>query len=146
MVKLRCFLVAEYASIEVDGKLIIAGTFDRLEVQRTPDAPEDALDRIPLARAYIAVVTEASIADGLTHAARLHIVDGDGEPIADDTPMTIDYSLNRLGLPMRHNLVISIAGLVLPGPDDYVFQLYLDDETVPLGESIFSVTERTDPA
>ena len=146
MIKLNCFLIAEYAAIAVDGKLTIAGAFDNLDVQRRPGAPEGSLDQIPFPRASIAAITEASIADGLSHQMRLRILDGNGQLIAPDIPLVVNYSLNQYGRPMRHNMLLNIMGLILPGPDDYVFELYVDDQPTPLGEFTFSVTERVEPA
>lgn len=142
MIKLNCFLIAEYANLTTDGKLVIAGTFDNIEVQRKPGAPPDVVGQIPFPRATIVAVTEASIADGLTHRMRLRAIDGNGQTIAPDVPIRVDYALNQFGRPMRNNLLINIMGLLLPGPDDYVFELYAGDLPTPLGEITFSVNER----
>ncbi len=146
MIKLNCFLIAEYAAVTAEGKVIIAGTFDSIDVQRMPGAPDDALAQIPFPPAYIAAITEASISDGLSHQMRLRVVDGNGQPVTDNMPIAVNYSLNQFGRPMRNNALINIKGLVLPGPDDYVFELYVDDQPAPFGEFMFSVTERIEPA
>lgn len=140
MIKLNCFLIAEYAALTSDSRMIIAGTFDNLDVQPVPGAPADALDQIPFPRAYVVAISEASIADGLSHQMRLRVIDGNGQPIMNDVPIAVTYALNPFGRPMRHNLMITLAGMVLPGPDDYVFELYVDGQPRALGEFTFSVT------
>lgn len=145
MIKLNGFLIAEYASLSADARLVIAGTFDNLDVQRRPGAPEGALQQIPFPRATLAIVTEASLADGLSHTFRLRIIDGNGQPIADDIPLEVAYALNPFGRPLRNNLLVNIQNLMLPGPDDYTFALYVGDQSTPLGELSFSVTERVEP-
>lgn len=141
MIKLKCFLIAEYAALTPDNRMIIAGTFDNLDVQRAPGAPANALAQIPLPPAYLVAITEASIADGLAHQMRLHVIDGNGEPVADDALISVNYALNPFGRPMRNHLVITIAGMVLPGPDDYVFELYVEGQPGVLGECTLTVTE-----
>lgn len=146
MIKLNCFLIAEYAAITADGRVTIAGTFDTVDVQRLPGAPDDALAQIPFPPAYVVAITEASIADGLSHQMRLRVVDGNGQPVmTDDIPIAVNYSLNQFGRPMRNNALINVRGLVLPGPDDYVFELYVDDQPGRFGEFMFSVAERIEP-
>lgn len=114
VIKLNCFLIAEYAAITADRRVTIAGTFDTLDVQRMPGAPDDALAQIPFPPAYVVAITEASIADGLSHQMRLRVVDGNGQPVTDDIPIAVNYSLNQFGRPMRHNALI-IIGLVQKG-------------------------------
>jgi uncharacterized protein DUF6941 len=144
VIKLNCFLIAEYATLSQDNKLVIAGTFDSLDAQRNPGAPPDALNRIPFPRATIVAVTEASIADGLSHQMRLRIINGNGQPIVADLQIPMSYALNQFGRPLRNNLLVNIQNLPLPGPDDYVFELYVDDNPVPIGELGFYVNERVD--
>ena len=139
MIKLHCFLIAEYAAASSDGKLTIAGTFDSIDANLAPGAPPTLVNRIPLPRAYLAVVSEASIADGLTHQFRLRVLDGNGQPIAQDSLLPVAYSLNAFGRPMRHNLVVSLNGFVMPGADDYVFELSVVGKPGVLGELQFYV-------
>lgn len=143
MIKLNCFLIAEYASLSADNRLVIAGTFDNLDVQRNPSAPPGPLAQIPFPRATLVAVTEASIADGLTHEMRLRVIDGNGQQVLDDITFAINYQLNPFGRPLRNNLLVNIMGMVLPGIDDYTFALHVDGQATPLGELTFSVTERT---
>lgn len=146
MIKLNCFLIAEYAGVSLDGKLTIAGTFDSMVIQRLPGAPPDAPLVFALAHAYIVAVTEASLADGLTHRFRLRVVNGNGERVMDELEGDVNYALNAFGRPMRNNLVIAVHGLVLPGPDDYVFELWADADPRPVGEFVFSVSEAPEQA
>ena len=141
MIKPHCFLVAEYAGISTDGKLTIAGTFDSMMVVRPPDAPPDAPFAVVVPHAYIVVVSEASLADGLSHQLRLRILDGNGQPVVEDTRGEITFALNAFGRPMRNNLIINLMGRVLPGPDDYVFELSVEGHQPPLAEFVFAVTE-----
>lgn len=141
MIKLNCFLIAEYAAISTDGKLTIAGTFDSLSLTRNPEAPADAAALVHFPHAYIAIVTEASLADGLTHEFRLRVLDGNGERVMDELPMQVNYALNAFGRPLRNNLIVSLNGLILPGPDDYVFEVTVQGYSSPLAEFIFSVAE-----
>src|SRR5690348_11878410 len=135
MIKLNCFLFAEYAALSADNRLVIAGTFENVDVQRNPGAPADALDRIAFPKATLVIVTEASIADGLTHEMRLRVLDGNGHGVLDDDiTFDIAYQLNPHGRPLRNNLLVNIMGLMLPGVDDYTFMLYVDNDTTPLGE------------
>jgi hypothetical protein len=141
MIKLNCFLIAEYAGISVDGKLTIAGTFDSMAIQRRPEASGDAPTAVLIPHAYIVAVTEASLADGLTHQFRLRILNGNGERVMDEVGGEVNYALNAFGRPMRNNLVVTMHRLVLPGPDDYTFELWADQEPRPLIEFVFSVFE-----
>ena len=140
MIKLTCFLIAEYASIMADNRLIIAGTLDNLNVAVPRDAPPDALDWITVPLAYLVAVTEASIADGLTHHLRLRVLNGNGEPITEPIVFVVSYSLNPYGRPLRHNTVIRLAATVFPGPDDYVFELSVEGQPGVLGDCTLSVT------
>lgn len=143
MIKLNCFVIAEYAGTTADGRLTIAGTFDNVDVTRFPGAPPDALSAVPFPRAYLVAISEASIADGLTHQITLRIVNGNGDSITDPTVIAVNYILNAFGRPMRNNLVISLNGLILPGPDDYVFELWAEGQSGRLGDFTFSVTDVT---
>ncbi|HEY0528691.1 MAG TPA: hypothetical protein VGD02_07670 [Gemmatimonadaceae bacterium] len=146
MIRLNCFLIAEYATLSPDSKLVIAGTFDSLEVQRKSPPPENSVLLVPFPRATIAIVTEASLADGLAHKMRLRIIDGNGKAIVEDLIMEMAYTLNQFGRPLRNNMLVNIQGLQLPGPDDYVFELFVDDNPKPLGEFAFFVTESVSPS
>jgi hypothetical protein len=140
-IKCDCFLLAEYAGTSADGKLTIAGTVDGMSVQRPPQLAADAPFPVVLPRAYVAVVTEASLADGLTQQFRLRLLDGNGQDVMDEVPIEVNYALNPFGRPMRNNLVISINMLGLPGPDDYVFVLSVDGTPGRLAEQTFAVVE-----
>ena len=142
MIKLNCFLIAQYAATAADGSLTIAGTFDNLDVKKAPDAPAEAVAAVPLGRAYLAAVSQASLEDGLSHRFRLRVMNGNGVPIMNDTFVSVAYRLNAFGRPMRHHLVLQLKGLILPGPDDYVFELSAENQGV-LGELVLSVTDRS---
>lgn len=134
MIKLDCLLIAAYAGNSADGRLTIAGTFDSIEVRRADGAAVDANQRISFPAAYLAIVTHASLSDGLRHRVRLRVLDGDGNSVADEPVLDINYRLNRFGQPMRNSFVVNLSGLSLPGPDDYVFELRVEGAPSVLGE------------
>jgi hypothetical protein len=138
--KLNCFLLSEYAAASADGKLTIAGTFDNLDVVTQNDVDLEPRINIPMPPAYLVAVFQGSIADGLQHKIRLRVVDGDGNQIGNTEAFAFAFQINRYGRPLRHNHIVRINGMVLPGPDDYVFMLYVDDNAEALGEFTFTVT------
>jgi hypothetical protein len=147
MIRVHCFLIARYAAVTTDNSLTVSGTIDTLMAQRAPGAPPEALQNIPLPPCFLALVTEASIGDGLVHPCRLRILDGGGDMIAPESQFSIEYALNQYGRPMRNSIAIGLNGLVFPGgPDDYVFELRLDSEGGRvLAEFTFSVMDVTPP-
>jgi hypothetical protein len=122
MIKLNAMLIAEYAGSATDSKLTIAGTFDGITAERAAGQKHGDV-AVRLSRAYLAVVTEASIADGLAHTFLLRVLTGNGNPIIQEMEMAIHYALNEHGRPMKNQLVVDISGLIFPGPDDYTFEL-----------------------
>jgi hypothetical protein len=148
--KLNCFLLAEFAAITKEMKVVIAGTFDMMTATvpfgtELPLPPGHAIAMTPC---YLVAITECSISAGLRHQMRFRIVNGSGVPIVQETAFEILYEMNQDGRPLRNNLVIHLSGVALPGADDYVFELWHADDKTPLGEFTFSVsvTARPDPS
>lgn len=137
MLQIKAVHLAEYA-VAAEGRLSIAGIFDKLEYSPNAQAPSNA--RVPIQRLYLAIVAEASLADGLRHPLRLRILNGSGVPIGESMPFQIDFALNKLGRLLRANIVILLNGLALPGPDDYVFEVSKDEQALTvLGDTILTV-------
>lgn len=140
--RLTCFLIAEFASVSNDGKLVIAGVFDNMEFQRVAGAPPEAKSAIPLRPAYLVAQVEFSIAEGLRHVASLRILDDDNHEVAPSVRFpAIDLKMNPFGRPMRMNMVVQIAALALPGAGDYTFELSIDGTRI--GETPFYLTDVT---
>lgn len=143
MIELKTALIAEYA-VTAEGKLTVAGTFDTLDVSRRPGVTPDALTAIAVPRLYLAIVTEASLLDGLRHTLRVRILNGAGEGFMEEILMPFQYVLNNVGRRMRSNIVLSLNGLTLPGCDDYVFEICIaGDPATRLGEAMLSIVDRT---
>lgn len=146
MLEIKAVHIAEYAAV-ADGRLTIAGVFDKIDYSRTqPDSetPAGAVDRVPLQRLYLVLVAEASLADGLRHRIRLRILNGAGVPVGEAMPFAIDFTLNSFGRRLRANIVIQVNGLMLPGADDYVFEISLDEAALTvLGDTILTVADVT---
>lgn len=139
---LRLLVFAEYAAIGQDGKLVIAGITDGLMVNRGPNVPTDGPSRILVPKTYLVAIIEASLADGLTHALALRLIDGNGQALPELVEIgQHNFTINKFGRPMQLRLVVEMNGLQLPGPDDYVFQLVVDGEEV--GEAPYYVTDVT---
>jgi hypothetical protein len=136
--KLDLFTFAEYAANTQDNKLVVAGTFNQLTVQRAPGSDLANPGVFPLPMVYLAAVLTASIGDGLTHSAELRVVNDDGQQVLPTIELgTLTFIMNQHGRPMRFHAVIGIPGLPLPGPGEYSFELWVRGER--LGETALYV-------
>jgi hypothetical protein len=66
--------------------------------------------------------------------------DDDGKDVIPVTELPlIALAVNKFGRPMRHNSIMRIAGLHVPRPGDYVFEIEIDGKRV--GECPLYVTD-----
>ncbi len=128
----NCFLIAEWAGLTKDNKLMFAGTFDSVNVTALGPIgpiPEGKKLGIPMPMTYLVLHLEGSIADGLVHSSGLRIVDQDGRAVTKDMALQeIRFQMNRHGRGMRFVQIAGLQGLTLPGAGDYTFILLIDGE------------------
>lgn len=139
--QLNCFLITEYAGATADGRSVIAGTFDNMDIGTTTGLPIPAETPIPVPACYLAIVLQGSLADGLAHVAHVRILNGDGKPIGASPDIPFRFQLNKFGRPLRAHLFLRLNNLMLPGPDDYEFILTCDDDPTVLGRCGFTITD-----
>jgi hypothetical protein len=142
MIKVRAMLIAEYAGLATDGKLTVAGIFDGMNVTRRDTSDETPVS-VAISRAYLVIVSEASLADGLAHTFVMRILNGNGTPIIDDIKMPFSFALSASGRPMKNNLIANISGLTFPGVDDYTFELRIEGQPQFVESLVFNVGEST---
>jgi hypothetical protein len=129
-VKLELLTLAEYAAMTPDMKMIIAGTFNNIKVTPTdPATAEPAVIRLP--SCYLVAVVNASISEGLTHAAQLRVLNADNVDVFE--PLEVGewtFIINPHGRPMRFQALMNISGLELPGVGEYSIELWLSGKRV----------------
>lgn len=138
--RLRILEFAEYAAFTDDKKLIMSGIFNRVGIQRVKNPPPGARIAVPLT-GFLVWVLEASISEGLKHTVAIRVVNEDGKKILDTPLGSMDFHLDKQGRPMRFQGRLGIAGMPLPGPGDYEFELYVDGSKV--GETSLYVDDVT---
>ncbi|MEX2153047.1 MAG: hypothetical protein WD825_06880 [Gemmatimonadaceae bacterium] len=143
--KITLITLAQYAAIAEGNKLVIAGTIDQLEVQRVGGGPITEKMPIGLPPFFIAVSAHCSIAEGTEHVMQLMIRDQDGNPVLPEPIALGTWTLriNKYGRPMRHNQVIAVNGLALPGPGDYTFELQDNGQPTEGGETPLYIVDTT---
>jgi hypothetical protein len=142
--RLTVFLMAEYAAVSQDGKLSVDGSIDEITISAipgvTPELP-DFSGGIPIPPAYLVAQTEFSLHEGLQHTSRLLLRDADGHQVIPAVILPpMQLVMNQHGRPMRHNAIMRLAGLVVPGPGDYVFEYEVNGKIA--GETPLYVTDR----
>jgi len=141
--ELKALILADYA-VTANGRTTIAGTFDSYDVLAPKGAPDDALKVILLPRSYLVVITEVGLFEGLQHELLLRVTNGSGERIHDDVRFQTPFILNDMGRRMRSVTILELANFVVPGPDDYLIEVYhVAESPVRLGDFILSVVDRT---
>lgn len=117
--------LADYATVDTSGKLIIAGIFE-IVYAPSVDAPVVGVLFTLVAR------LECSISDGLEHSIKLRFVDGEEDQVSPELPVgTITFSPTGPGRPYAANVMAKFAGLPIRGVDDYRFVILVDD--TPIG-------------
>jgi hypothetical protein len=121
--------LADYATMDAGGKLIVAGIFDIIYAQ-TVDA------EIVGAIFTLVARLECSIADGLEHEIKIRIVDGEEEQVGSELPLgRVSFTPTGPGRPFAANVMGRFGGLQIRGVDDYRFVIVVDGRevgTVPL--------------
>ena len=123
----------EFAMINSDMRMVLAGTFTGITVTRPSDAaaPVEGFGTVALPPAFLVATVNASISEGLTHAAELLVLNDDNGEVFSPIPLgDWTFVLNPHGRPMRYQGLINVTGLALPGPGEYTFRLRLGGQTV----------------
>ncbi len=129
--KLELFTFAEYAANTQDNKLVVAGIFNTLNIQRVTTPPFGDAGVLPLPTVYLAAVLTASIGEGLRHAGEIRVVNEDGHQVFQAIQLgTFNFQMNSAGRPMRFQAVIAVGGLPMPGPGEFSFELWVSGQSV----------------
>ena len=144
--EIKTFLIAEYAAnVPPDNKLVIAGTFNTVQVKRVGVAPSGVRVPVPVPSCYLVAILECSIAEGTVHQGVMRVVDGNGLAVADPARLgELRFIANREGIPMRYQLVLRINGMAVPEPGDFSFELIVDGKRI--GDTVLYVRDITDDA
>jgi hypothetical protein len=117
-VEIRLAVLADYAAVTDDGKLVVAGVFDTLAVAELPAAH---------AHVAIAVRIHVPVGEGPEHDIAVRFVDPDGQQLLE------------MGgrLPVRHfdaergaiaQIVVNLEPLAVQRLGTHAFDIFLDDE------------------
>jgi hypothetical protein len=133
--ELRFAHLADFATHDARGKLIIVGVFDVVGIARGTAAA--------LPTSFIVANIRASSLEGTRHAVQLRVTDADGGEVLPRRDIPLELAAETGGYALSANLVIQLGATPLPGAGDYAIRFYERD--TQLGEIAFRVVE-TDPA
>ncbi|TLM72842.1 MAG: hypothetical protein FDZ70_08090 [Actinobacteria bacterium] len=110
-------VVADYASITQEGKLILSGAFDRVAAMQLPW-------RHPTMTLVIRLALEPGEPRSFTVAANL--VDDDGQPVVPPMEQRVELPEVAGGGQPSANLLFTMNGLLLPHAGAYAFEVFVD--------------------
>jgi hypothetical protein len=121
-VQMKFALLADFVSRTAEGKLIIAGVFDKIVATKMP-ATHPVL--------YIAMRFEGPLTAGSLHRLRVELVGPDAR-IAGHPPLEVELKLEPQGpgRPMRKELILALPLITFAVPGRYHFRLVLDGREV----------------
>lgn len=123
-VNLRFGHLADYATVNQQGKLILAGIFDVVLAQG------DDTEIVPVAFTLVAGLT-CSLADGFDHQVSVRFCDAEEEQIGNEVPVGLmTFIPSGPGRPLTLNMLVRFAGLQIRGVDDYNFVIVVDANPV----------------
>ena len=76
------FTLAEYASVDSTGKLLIAGVAEGVSLQRKQGVPADVVGPVQIPPLFLVAIVEGSIVDGTTHSVGIQVVNDDRKDVA----------------------------------------------------------------
>ncbi|MFA6165370.1 MAG: hypothetical protein WC700_02055 [Gemmatimonadaceae bacterium] len=120
--------IADYAGDGANGKTIVVGIFDTINVGQ-------AVPQIVTPPMCVAVVIEADVSEGSTHALKMQFVNEDGVPVVPQIEGTVAFFPGGPTRPMQAKLFLQFAPFPLPKTGDYSFDIFVDQRrigTLPL--------------
>ncbi len=115
--QLRFILVADAASVSIEGKLTVAGIFDIVS------APT-----VPVVWPLLNVVArfEGTPQEAMQHRIRVRLTNAIGQPLFDTGDLLLQFSGGDAQTPTRADAILPITGLLFPAFGNYAFEVMLE--------------------
>jgi hypothetical protein len=112
--RLRFAHLADFVTVDADGKLTIVGAFDRMRVG-------GASSPYLLSAFRVVASFEASLSEGASHAFACCVVDDDEDTVISEFGGPIQFATSGVGHPIHATAIIEIAQgtMTLPHLGDY---------------------------
>jgi len=115
--QLKFILLADAANQSREGKLNVTGEFNTIFAGQYPAVWPSM---------WVVARIEVNIGEGLDHAAQLKITTEDGADILVSPPIQIIFASSGKGIPARADVLMGLAGFVIPSKGDYTVNLSVD--------------------
>lgn len=138
--ELKFGLLADYIGWDQQGKLIIAGEFEALEISKLPARH---------GRLMMVVRFEGHVSEGTDHHLQIGLYDEDDREIL---PLTREMPFKMLtlrpGRPLRGQVIVALQGIEFKEYGDHEFRILVDGEhkgSIPLFVLKFSARPQRSP-
>jgi hypothetical protein len=135
----NAMFLANRAEVLPDSSIRVDRTIDNVSIT-APHGTELPRNFAFLAPSFsLVIMLEGTLLDGLRHEIFVQLFNEDEQPLSGRIRAgEVRFRINRLGRPMRFNLVVNFEGSVLPGPGDYAIRVFDGDK--PIGRLGFFIT------
>lgn len=112
-------VVADYASVTQDGKLVIAGVFTRILAHQ-----------MPWQHPTMSLVFRVDVHTGepREHHVRVACIDPDGKELLPPIEQRISVGPETDAAESSANLIFAAGGVTFPKPGRYSFEVFVDDQ------------------
>jgi hypothetical protein len=134
--ELKLGLIADYAILGENDKLVVAGIFDTVWVAA------GSRGAVMLPQCFVVLNLRGSLAEGTEHRVAVRLHNEDEVDVAGMDMGQVAFSPSGPGRPLAANLILQLRGVPVPRCGEYHFRVFVDEQ--PIGDVPIYVQQRAE--